>query len=81
VVVAYMSNPDEGLCALYLCVPDGATDSGTVNHWAYTELLWKKADNLDMPAPADFPPAAPDTDPEISIRPGVIEVQEDEASA
>lgn len=82
VVIAYMSNPEEGLCAVYLCVPDGSTDAGKVNHWAYTELLWKRAAELgDMPLAAVFPPPAPDTDPQISIRPGVLEETEKDASA
>lgn len=82
VVVAYMSNPEEGLCAVYLCVPDGATDAGRVNHWAYTELLWKRArENEDIPPAPDFPPPAPDTDPDLEIREGVLEEQDEAASA
>jgi hypothetical protein len=82
VVIAYMSNPEDGLCAVYLCVPDGSTDAGRVNHWAYTELVWKKADDLDdMPSAPNFPPPAPDKDPVLSIRPGVIEEQEDVETA
>lgn len=82
VVVAYMSNPEEGLCAVYLCVPDGSTDAGKVNHWAYAELVWKRADDTGgMPPAPDFPPPAPDTDPKITIRPGVLKETEKDASA
>jgi hypothetical protein len=82
VVIAYMSNPEQGLCAAYLCIPDGSSEGGRVNHWGYTEILWKRSDGLsDLPPSPDFPPPAPDTDPVISIRRGIIEKQSDVASA
>lgn len=40
-IVAYMASPEEGLGAVYLCIPrvDGA---GNILDWLYAEQIWKR---------------------------------------
>lgn len=40
-VLAHMSNPEEGLCALYLCRPSKSSN-GQVVEWAEVKKLWDK---------------------------------------
>jgi hypothetical protein len=57
VVIAHLGNAEDGLEAVYLCIP-GATDKDRISEWAYSRLLWKRGDTARIPdsRPMDFPP-------------------------
>src|ERR1700690_277069 len=64
VVIAHLGNAEDGLAAVYLCIP-GATEKDRISEWAYSRLLWKSGDSartLDSP-PIDFPPDEQVDDP------------------
>ena len=48
VVLAHMGNPDDGLRAVYLCIPERAKDD-RIAAWAYTRLVWRA--DLDVVSP------------------------------
>ena len=63
-VLAHMGNPDDGLCAAYLCFPIG-TDQGRLSQWAYTHQLYRipRPETLatlstKTPPTREIPPAA-----------------------
>jgi hypothetical protein len=61
-VLAHMGNPEDGLCAVYLCVPT-REENGRIRAWGFAELLWSAAG-------ADAVAASPDiTTPEEVIEP------------
>lgn len=72
VVIAYASNPLDGLGAVYLCIPSGATEGGRINEWVHCEKIWVAAESEPLGA-ADFPPPAPDPEPLLSVRDRVKE--------
>ena len=64
VVLAHMGNPDDGLCAAYLCFPIKAEGERIIK-WGYTHELHRRRrpDTLatpmpNRPPPHDIPPAA-----------------------
>ena len=42
-ILAHLGNPEEGLRAVYLCIPD-KTDKGRISSWAFTYLIWRADD-------------------------------------
>lgn len=42
-ILAHLGNPDEGLRAVYLCIPD-KTDKGRISSWAFTYPIWRADD-------------------------------------
>ena len=60
IVIAHLGNPDDGLGAIYLCVP-GRAHGERIAGWAYTQCIWH-ADHGAMPevAVTVAPTVAPD---------------------
>jgi hypothetical protein len=57
IVIAHQGNPTQGLCALYLCLPDSVNDRGRIDHWGHVEPLWRRAG--DESTPIDIKVALP----------------------
>lgn len=50
-VIAHLGNPEDGLCALYLCIPEGRYGE-KIERWAHTRLIWKRSEIRDeLPPP------------------------------
>ncbi len=61
VVLAHMGNPEEGLCAAYLCIPIGHDAAGRINEWGFTYEIFRKAGDgqsgsSESTGAPDFPP-------------------------
>lgn len=52
IVIAYMANPSEGLCAVYLCTVDHVDEHGKIAAWAATRELWRLSDQYSALTPA-----------------------------
>ena len=69
VVIAHLGNPAHGLEAVYFAVPRSASESGKVNGWAHTELIWRwDGEDVQPVVTADLPPAVPIADTEVELR-------------
>lgn len=53
-VLAHLGNPDDGLGAVYLCIPAGRFGE-KIEAWAYARLIWKRS---DRPKATTVPEAA-----------------------
>lgn len=47
-ILAHFGNPDDGLCAVYLCVPS-RIEKEKISGWACAQLLWKIGDSIPQP--------------------------------
>ena len=58
VVIAHLGNPDDGLGAIYACIP-GRTVGDRITGWAWTHRIWHLEDgrSAEVVAPASPPPA------------------------
>jgi hypothetical protein len=68
-IVAYMASPDEGLGAVYLCIPRVDEDENIVE-WLYSELIWRD-DDEPITGPngvCDAPPAEAEERPQVRRR-------------
>ena len=73
VIVGYMSNPVNGLEAVYICVPVGSTEAGKIKEWLFTKCIWRNGQNeTDLISTQDFPPAVPNLPAGIRLRPETI---------
>lgn len=41
IILSHLGNPEEGLCALYICIPS-RVENGHIREWGYADLLWKR---------------------------------------
>lgn len=71
-VIAHLGNPDEGLRAIYLCVP-GRMRGDRICEWAYTSLLWR----ADL---ATMLPANPSLPVEETIAPPTLVLKDPQAT-
>lgn len=60
-VLAHMGNPEQGLCAVYLCRP------GQVG-WEFTHLLWKRTEAAANLTPEPYEIPAPEQSPVPKLR-------------
>lgn len=77
VVVAHLGNPENGLEAVYLAVPFGVAESGKINAWAYTELVWQwDGEGASDYQVADLPQAIPIDEVTVQVRARKSEVED-----
>jgi hypothetical protein len=50
-ILAHMGNPEDGLCAVYLCVPT-REENGRIREWGFADLLWRRSDEAAPPKDA-----------------------------
>jgi hypothetical protein len=67
VIVGHLGNPDEGLRAIYLCVP-GKKRGARITEWAYTIPLWRAGDAIELPQPPSLPVEEVISPPAIELR-------------
>lgn len=65
-VIAHLGNPEDGLGAIYLCIPAGEFGQ-KVRRWAYTHLVWRRCEAkaqrpVDSTPSKLLPPAPPPED-------------------
>lgn len=68
-IVAYMASPEEGLGAVYLCIPRVDEDENIVE-WLYSQLIWRNGDDT-VPGPDSVsaaPPAEAEERPQVRRR-------------
>lgn len=61
-VLAHMGNPQDGLSALYLCIPVGHGANGKINEWGFTYEILRRKDDAAIaasPAASDLAPDEP----------------------
>ncbi len=71
-VVAHLGNPEDGLCAVYLCLPLGI-ENGRITGWGYAEPIFlRDTSAVQPPAPlGSTSPELPQEEPEeeVIVRP------------
>lgn len=59
IVIAHLGNPEDGLCAVYLCVP-GKAEGGKITAWACAIQIWNR-NSSEQVVPSTRPgPVVPD---------------------
>ena len=48
-ILSHFANPDDGLCAVYLCIPE-SFENQKITKWAYSNLFWKLDRGIEIPA-------------------------------
>lgn len=66
VVIAHLGNPEDGLCAVYLAVPDQVDEQNRICRWAHTELLWRRGDTIAPASPIEVT-LPPDENVEVPV--------------
>ncbi len=58
VVIAHLGNPTDGLCAVYLALPDSIDDNNRIKRWGHAERIWQRGDGVRErePIKATLPP-------------------------
>ncbi len=57
VVLAYMANPQDGLCAIYLAIP-GRVENGKIISWEATLEIWRRGEPVQTSIDLRLPPEA-----------------------
>lgn len=65
VVVAHLGNPEDGLCALYLCIPIEKS-GGKIRRWGYAEPIYIADGTMAVSVEAPDAPLTPEA-PRISV--------------
>lgn len=67
-VLAHLGNPEDGLGAVYLCIPAGRFGE-KIEAWAFTRLIWKRSEVRDESPVVETKPTTPIKSRPAAVRP------------